>query len=77
MRSAAKQGRRSRQSPLIGHRRRVDVTGAYDSHSVIMAPVHAAFVRPVALEIAALNRSYHFLRVAWEIDNQPGVDSPA
>jgi hypothetical protein len=37
MRSAAKQGSRSRQSGLIGHRRRVGVAGAYDSHRSIMS----------------------------------------
>jgi len=45
MRSAAKQGRRSRQSDLIGHRQAVGVAGADDSHRSIMSPDDA--VTPV------------------------------
>ena len=45
MRSAAKQGRRSRQSDLIGHRQAVGVAGADDSHWSIMSPDDA--VTPV------------------------------
>lgn len=41
---AAKQGHRPRQSGLIGHRRCVDMPGAYDSHCPIMAPVNEASV---------------------------------
>jgi len=43
MRSAAKQGRCSRHGGLVGHRRRVGVAGAYDSHRYIMSPDAAAF----------------------------------
>ena len=49
MRRAAEQRRRSRQSGLIGHRRRVEATGADDSHSVIMAPVDVAHVCPTSV----------------------------
>ena len=45
MRSAAKQGRHSRQSGLIGHRQAVGVAGADDSHRSIMSPDDA--VTPV------------------------------
>ena len=45
MRRAARQGRHSRQSGLIGHRQAVGVAGADDSHRSIMSPDDA--VTPV------------------------------